>query len=171
MVKTVLVSILGFFMISSCAPAKFTPTPSPHVTFTPTKPYHIDLSLIPKPEVLRPIFVDKDFKETTAEKAVYIVLIPKEYAKVAALVKLAKAYKEVIKEQEYLINTHVDINNALKEYLVLEQQKAESYKALWADSENAYRQEHYQHKVDNAIHRGAIGAVSLGAIIALILLL
>lgn len=167
----VLILIFVLSILSSCAPAKFTPAPTPKVEFTPTEPYTIDLSNIPKPEMLKPIFMDKDFKETTPDKAVYIVLVPKEYNKIAHLLKLCKAYKEIIKEQEFLVNTHISINNALKEYLELEIQKTESYKALWADSENMYRQERYYHKLDNAVNRGALGVISVGSIIAILLLL
>lgn len=167
----VLILFLVLSVLSSCAPAKFTPAPTPKVEFTPTERYVIDLSVIPKPEVLKPRFVDKDFKETTPDKAVYIGLDSKEYAKVAALVKICKAYKEIIKEQEFLVNTHIDINNALKEYLELEIQKNEAYKALWADSENMYRQERYYHKLDNVVNRGALGVISVGSIIAILLLL
>jgi len=163
--------IVILVVLSSCAPAKFTPAPSPKVEFSSTEPYKIDLSNIPKPEVLKPIFMNKDFKETTPDKAEYIVLVPKEYAKIAALVKLCKAYKEIIKEQEFLVNTHIDINNALKEYLELEKQKSEAYKELWVDSENMYRQERYYHKLDNAINRGTIGVISVGSIVAILLLL
>jgi len=158
-------------VLSSCAPTKFTPAPSPKVEFSLTEPYTIDLSEIPKPEVLKPIFMDKDFKETTSDKVEYIVLVPKEYTKIAALVKLCKAYKEIIKEQEFLVNTHIDINNALKEYLELERQKSEAYKELWANSENMYQQERYYHKLDNAINRGTIGVISIGSIVAILLLL
>lgn len=166
----VLVLIFVLSVLSSCAPAKFTPTPTPKVEFTPTEHYKIDWSIIPKLEMLKPIFIDKDFEETTPDKAVYVLFVPKEYNKVGALVKRCKAYKEIIKEQEFLINTHIDINNSLKEYLKLEIHKSEAYKALWADSENAYQQERYYHKLDNAVNRGALG-ISVGAIIAILLLL
>ena len=95
----------------------------------------------------------------------------KEYAKVGAVVKLAKAYKEIIKEQETLINTDIRIINALKEYIALEQAKAEEYRKLWADSENAYRQEQYYHKLEQALTKGAFGVIVSGLIAALILAL
>ena len=142
------------------------------VEYKPTPPYNIDLTRIPKPEKLKPLFMNKDFKEVDdMERAVYVVLVPKEYAKIAALLKLTKTYKGIIGEQEKLINTHIEIINSLKEYLALEQAKTEEYRNLWVDSENAYRQERYNHKIENAINKGLLGAISIGSIIAVILAL
>ena len=131
----------------------------------------IDLTKIPKPSKLRPIFMDVNFKEVSADEASYVVLVPSEYAKIAALLKLAKTYKSIVKEQEVLVNAHIQINNLVKEYLALERAKADEYRTLWADSENAYRQERYYHKVDNAVNKGAMSLISLGAIVAVLLAL
>ena len=105
------------------------------------------------------------------EEAKFVVLVPAEYARIAALLKYARAHKDIVKEQEILLNVYIEIINSLKEYLALEQAKAEEYRQLWADSENAYRQERYQHRLDNAINKGLFGIISLGAIAALILAL
>jgi len=150
-----IILLLGLFLlVGGCAPSKFKPREIPQLTFNPTPQYSIDLSTIPKPDKLKPIFMNSEFKEVSKDQAEYIVLIPQEYAKVAAVVKLAKAYKGIVKEQEILINTDIQIINSLKEYVALERAKAEEYRNLWIDSENAYRQERYQHKLDQAITRG-----------------
>lgn len=140
------------------------------VKFDKTEHYNIDLSTIPKPNMIKPIFVDKDFKETSLDNAEYVLLVPKEYNKIAALLKLCKMYKNIIKEQEVLINTDIDTINALKEYIALEQAKSEEYKELWANSEEAYQKERFYHKVDNAINRGTFLTIIIGVIIAIIAL-
>lgn len=159
------------FLLCSCAPKKFIPKEPPPVVFDKTPEYSVDLSTIPKPDKLVPVFVDENFEETTMDKAKYVLLTPQEYAKVGAVVKLAKAYKEIVKEQEVLINTDIQIINSLKEYIAMEQMKAKAYRDLWADSENAYRQEQYNHKIEQAATKGLFGTIAIGAIIALIIAL
>lgn len=162
MVTLLLTPIMG------CAPKQFVPYEPPVIKFDKTAPYEgIDFDAIPKPNKIKPIFVDENFKEVPAEEAKFVLLVPKEYAKVAAVVKLAKTYKLLAQEQEVLINTNVNIINSLKEYVALEQMKATTYRRLWADSENAYRQERYQHKLDNAINKGASVAIAIGAAVLL----
>jgi hypothetical protein len=165
-----LISFLLVVSLISCAPAKFVPKKEIELKFDPTPPYELDLSKIPKPEPIKPIFVDEDFKETEIANAKFVVLVPEEYAKVAALLKLAKAYKEIALEQGTLVNIYINNINSMKELVVLEQVKIEHYRSLWVDSENMFRQELYDHKVDNTINRGALGIITIGAIIALIAL-
>lgn len=158
------------FILTSCAPATFVPREMPQLQFEKTPYYHVDLSNIPKPEAIKPIYVDENFEQTTPDKAKYVLLTAEEYAKIGALLKLCKAYKQVIQQQEVIINSHVDIINSLKEFVELERLKAKEYQNLWADSENAYRHEQYYHKLDNAINKGTFGLLSLGVIVALIAL-
>ena len=165
--------ILLSILLTGCFPPKFIVKEPPDLNtkFDKTPPYSIDLSKIPKPDKLKPIFVDENFKQVPMEEAKFILLAPSEYAKIAALLKLAKVYKNIIKEQEILVNTNVDIINSLKEYVALERAKAKEYRQLWADSENAYRQEKYAHSLDNAINKGAFGLMSIGSLIVMFLLL
>lgn len=167
----VCIIVSATILLCCCAPKKFVPREIPDVKFNKTPEYSVDLSNIPKPDKLVPIFVDENFNETSKDNAKYIVLTPKEYAKVGAVVKLAKTYKEIVKEQEVLINTDIRIINSLKEYIALEQMKANEYRKLWADSENAYRQEQYNHKLEQAVTKGMFGSIALGALIALIIAL
>lgn len=162
------------FLAFGCAPSEFTPMKPPDLKYEKTEPYKVDLSNIPKPEKLEPIFLDKDFNvlpEDKMDEAAYVALAPKEYAKVGQLVKLAKTYKEIIYDQEKLVNTHIAIENALKEYLELERAKAQTYQELWVNSENAYRQAEYYRKLDKLLTTGTLGAISIGAIIVAILAL
>lgn len=168
--KCCIITLCLLFFIG-CAPKLFVPREIPDIKFEKTESYSVDLSNIPKPDKLKPVFVDSEFKEVTQEEAEYVLLVPKEYAKVGAVVKLAVAYKDIVKEQETLINTNIDVINSLKEYVALEKAKAEEYRNLWADSENAYRQERYRHKVDQAITRGTFGVIVIGLLTALIIAL
>jgi len=162
--------LIALFFLASCAPAQFTPVAPFNPEFDKTPPYTLDLDSIPKPEKIEPVYVDENFKEVSVDQAKYVLLVPKEYAKIAALLKLAKAYKEVAKEQEVLVNIHVDTINALKEYIKLEQYKTKAYLEMYANSENAYRQEAYHHRLDNAINKGTFATIAIGVIIALIAL-
>jgi len=168
-----LIALLSLlFLISACAPKEFTPYKPQPIHFEKTPIYQLDLSVIQtlKPEKIKPIFVNENFEKVSKDEAKFVVLVPREYAKIAAILKIAKAYKDIAKEQEVLINTQINIINSLKEYVALEQAKAEEYRKLWADSENAYRQERYDHKIDNAINKVTFGAIFTGAIIAIIAL-
>jgi len=157
------------FSVSACAPKPFTPAPLPEVKFEPTPNYELDLSNLPKPDKIEPRFLDENFKDVPIEKAKYILLAPKEYAKIAGLLKYAKALKDITEEQKILINTYISQINALKELSETNQAIMELYRQLWVDSENAYRQERHAHKVDNAINRGALGAISIGSLVMLLI--
>lgn len=165
--------IIGIVLMISvgCAPAPFIPIQLPETSFEATKPYTVDISTIPKPDKLKPIFVNAEFENVDAEKAAYVLLVPAEYAKIAALLKLCKAYKEVINEQGILINYNIDIINSLKEFVALEQMKAGEYRKLWTDSENAYAREKYYNNMNNIFKNGVIGTISIGAILIAILAL
>lgn len=164
-----IITLLLALSLISCAPAKFVPQKSLDIKFDKTPEYKLDLTKIPKPDPLKPMFVDENFEETDSANARYIVLTPNEYAKIAALVKLTIAYKEISKEQEALVNSYIRNINSLKELVELDQIKIQQYRELWVDSENMFRQEVYDHKVDNAINRGALGIITIGAIILLAL--
>ena len=177
MKKIITLLIIGMFLLS-CAPAPFKPFKPEVIKFDESPPYSIqeDLDKIPKPSPIKRMYVkkltNKSF-EVVADKAeaTHIMLAPKEYAKVGAIVKLAKTYKGLILDQETLINTYIEQINALKELYVMEQRKAEVYRELWISSENAYRQEKWEHDWDNRIHKAGLYGITLGSIIIFLLLL
>jgi hypothetical protein len=177
MKKLITMLLVGMFFLS-CSPPPFKPFKPEAIKFDESPTYSIqkDLDKIPKPDPVKRIYVkkvtDKAF-EVVANKveATHIMLAPKEYAKVGAVVKLAKTYKELVLEQEALINTYIDQINALKELYAMEQRKAEVYRELWISSENAYRQEKWEHKWDNRIHKTGLYGVTIGAVIIFLLLL
>lgn len=166
------------FLFVSCAPKQFTPYKPPDLKFDATPPYSIkeDLDSIPKPDRLVPMYV-KQTSETNFEvvgssvEATHILLAPKEYAKVGAVVKLAKTYKELLLTNESMVNTYINEINALKELSALEREKTISYRELWVNSENMYRQERHEHKMDNIINKTNTYMISIGSVILILLLI
>lgn len=176
--KILSVILVCLFLFTSCAPELLKPYEPPELKFEETPQYSIkdDLDKIEKPKPIQRLYAKKVGEDSfeilpSSEGADFIVLAPKEYAKVGAVVKLAKTYKEIVLDQEKLVNTYVDQINALKELVALEQKKSQMYRELWITSENAYRQEAYEHKWDNRINKTGMYAVTLGSVILLLLLL
>ena len=170
----VLISVL----MSGCSPAHFEPFKPPEIYYDRIDPYDIQsvLDTIPKPKKLQPIYVkiEGTYLEVVTKEsgaANHILLVPKEYAKVGAVVKLATTYKKVAIEQELLINTYIDQINALREMVKLERQKSLMYRELWVQSENAYRQEVAEHKRDNWMNRTAMYIITIGSIVVIALAL
>ncbi len=178
MKKLIALIIIGSFVLLACAPPPFKPFKPEIIKFEATPSYSVtdQINAIPKPQPPKRIYVkkisDKDFEVVaTKEEATHIMLAPAEYAKVGALVKLTKTYKELVLDQEVLMNTYIDQINALKELLVMEQRKAEVYRELWISSENAYKYEVWEHKWDNRIHKASLYGITVGSLIVLLLLL
>lgn len=176
MKKFITLLVLTTFLFS-CAPRPFNPAKPLELKFDPTADYSIQekLAALPKPDKLVPVYVsitgDQIVKLDSPEGATHILLVPKEYAKIGSLLKLAKTYKSVAIEQEHLINTYISEINALKELVALERQKTIMYRELWVDSENRYRQERHEHTMDNAIHKTGLVLITIGSFIALALAL
>lgn len=169
---------LSGILFSGCAPSEFKPYKPEPINFEKTPPYSVQeqLDKIQKPEPLKRMYVKKIDSKTfeiveNKDEATHIMLAPSEYAKVGALVKLAKTYKELAIDQEVLINTYIEQINALKELLAMEQKKAEVYRELWVSSENAYRREKWEHDWDNRIHKTGLYGITVGSIIIMLLLL
>ena len=177
MKKLIALIITGLFLVS-CAPAPFKPFKPEPITFEETLPYSVqeEIDKIPKPEPLKRMYVKKvdDVSYQVVanrEEATHVMLAPSEYAKVGALVKLTKTYKQLVLDQEKLMNTYIDQINALKELLTMEQRKSDSYRELWISSENAYRYEKWEHKWDNRIQKTGLYGITIGAIVIFLLLL
>jgi energy-coupling factor transporter transmembrane protein EcfT len=166
----IIIGVVSLFFYG-CAPAKFSPIKTPEIKFNQTPHYDVEelLSNIQKPEKMKVLFINNDFKEVNPEDATNVIIIPKEYAKVAALLELCKTYKDIILEQENLVNIHIDTINSLKEFISLEQMKSNTYKELWVNAENAYIQEKYERKLDNVINK--ITTISIGTIMAILLVI
>lgn len=165
-----LVILLCFFI--SCAPAPMMVKEHPlEINFEKTPDYQIQdkLNSISKPDKLKPIYVRLVSENnieivSSAAEATHILLAPKEYAKIAALLKLAKTYKSVAIEQETLVNTYIAQINGYKELLELERQKSALYQELYVDSENGRRLEQHQHKIDNVVNKAQNYVLLIGTI-------
>jgi len=166
----IIVIIIICFLFTSCAPAKFTPKTLPNLKFEKTPSYSVDLSSIIKPDKPIYIWMDENFKEVPKDQAKYLILTKKEYAKYVTQLKIKNTYKDIIGQQEILINQYIVTINSLKEYITLEKFKVEEYRQLWIDSENAYRYEKHLHKIDNAINKGMFMSISIGSLVAAILI-
>jgi len=175
---TVSLLFLIWVLFSGCAPAPFKPFKPDPIVFDKTPIYSVqeELDKIPKPDPIVRVYAKK-ISDTTyevvenKEEATHIMLAPAEYAKVGALVKLAKTYKELTIDQEKLVNTYIEQINALKELVAMEQRKSEVYRELWISSENAYRHEKWEHDWDNRIHKTGLYGITIGSIVVFLLLM
>ena len=170
--------IVLLFLFVSCSPKQFSPYKPPDLKLQPTPNVNIkdDIENLPKPEKLKVIYVkkisDNSFEVVErSEESTHILLAPREYAKVGAIVKLAKTYKEIILISEGIVNTYIDEINALKELSALEREKVISYRELWVNSENMYRQEKFEHDKDNIINKGGMYLITMGSILLFLLAL
>lgn len=164
--------LLGFIIGGSggCSPKNFVPYEPPEVKFEPTQPYELDLSQFKKLDHPVMIILDKDFKpvEKTGKEEKYIVFTKEEFKKILALNELEKLEITTIKSQVNIINTKIDEINALKELVAIKEEMIKQYIALYTSSENAYRQERYQHKWDNTQNK-IVQVLMLGGFILLLL--
>lgn len=146
MKKIICLLCIVLFLISGCGPKLLEPDyfkPQP-IEFEKTQSYELDLSSIPKPDPIEPIFVDEKFKKVSASEAKYVLLVPSEYNKIDALLELAIGYKKIAIKEAALINVNIDIINSLKEFIEIERQKAEMYREMWINSENMFRLERHE---------------------------
>jgi hypothetical protein len=113
----------------------------------------LDLSALKKPG--KPVYVALDARMVpiTAEnpgEAKYLAFTKDEFKKIMALSAAYNDQREILEGHEDLVNIYVAEINALKELTALREQIIRQYIELYAMSENAYRQERYEHKWDNA---------------------
>lgn len=163
---------LILFVCCSCSPSLIQIKEQQDIKFDKTPDYNIhdELEIIPKPDIIEPVYVKFEnnqlmiLSEEEKEKATHILLAPKEYAKIGGLLKLTKAYKSIVLDQEVLVNTYIAQINAFKEYLELERQKTLAYQELYINSENSYRLEKNEHRIDNFINKTGIYIVTIGSI-------
>lgn len=174
--KRIISLVALIFLCASCGPTVLKPWKPPELIFKMTPSYSVQegLGAIKKPEPPKRIFVKVEGDKISVvpkEEATHIMFAPEEYAKIGAVVKIAAAYKDIILEQEKLVNIYITEINALKELVALEQKKSMAYRELWISSENAYRQEVHDHKFDNILNRGFVYVVTVGSILVFLLAL
>jgi hypothetical protein len=151
--KKVLLLIAAFAMLVSCAPATFKPFVAPEVKFEATTPYVLDLSELKKPGKPNYVALDAMMRPITSEnpgEAKYLAFSKSEFKKIMALSAGYNDQQKLLESHEDLVNVYISEVNALKELVALREQIIKQYIELYAMSENAYRQERYEHKWDNA---------------------
>lgn len=167
--------IIGVFCIFSftfgCAPEAYKPYVPPKVEFEKTEKYVLDLSALQKPDKPNYVALDKDLQPITADnpgEAKYLAFTRDEFKKIMALSALHNSQQELLKDHEALVNVYISEINALKELVALREQIILQYVELYGMSENAYRQERYEHKWDNAENK-IIQVLMMAGIVLLML--
>jgi hypothetical protein len=154
-----------------CAPAQFKPYVPPKTEFAKTPDYSIkkELEDLPKPTPIVRQYIKirgNSFTVVTDPAQADMVLMSfDEFKKVGALKDLAIAYKEVALGQEVLINNYIAIENSLKELAVVKDNMVQQYATMYANSENLYLQEKYEHGKDNTINKVFFWLGTFGAAI------
>ena len=168
---TTLIVAVSLVVLSGCAylpqeePAR---PPLPNISAATMPPYSVDWSKFPKVEKPMKVWLDADMQQVPGPShAKYLLLTRKEYAKYVAVLNLAAEYKKLAQSQESLINTYIAVINGHKELVELERVKGEMYKRLYEAANKAYRDERFDHKVDNFVHKLFIGGILTGVLIAL----
>ena len=162
MKKYVIMFMMMLIMLTGCYSGKaFKPAGVDVYNPKALTEYVYDFSKDEKPQKLIPIFLDANFEECTANEARYLAFDGKEFSKIKHLQKIAKYYKDQVGEHVVLINNYIKIANSEREYTKLENQKLIKYRELWIQSEEAYRQEKWWHKIDNWVNR--ISSCIMGA--------
>jgi hypothetical protein len=151
--KKILTLIAILFMLVSCAPAPYKPFVPPEVKFEKTQPYVLDLSELKKPGKPNYVALDANMRPITAGNpgtARYLAFSKAEFKKIMALSAAYNDQTELLQSHEDLVNVYISEVNALKELVALREQIIKQYIQLYSMSENAYRQERYEHQWDNA---------------------
>jgi len=151
--KFIITLVCIIALLYGCAPSEYKPYVPPKVEFEKTEKYILDLSALQKPDKPNYVALDKDFQPVTAEnpgQAAYLAFTRDEFKKIMALSASYNAQRELLTDHEDLVNVYIAEINALKELVALREQIILQYIELYAMSENAYRQERYEHKWDNA---------------------
>lgn len=174
------IPILLILCLGACSPKLVQVKELPKLEFERSEPYHIDLSNIPKPEPIKREYGkwSMEKKEGTTwgvEKVLTyvppdeltgtedaIILDVDEWKKVAMLVNLAVTYKQIIQQQEILINEKIRVDNGLKELIALERMKTNEIYSMWSYSENNYRMEVYERRNDQYIHKATEVLLMIG---------
>lgn len=149
-----LIACLIIWMVAvGCAPSAYKPFIPPEVTFEKTPEYVLDLSSLTKPEKPNYIILDGNMNPVTTEnpgEAKYLAFTNEEFKKIMALSVAYNDQRKILKSHEDLVNVYISEVNALKELVAIREQVIKQYIDLYARSEDAYRQERYEHKWDNA---------------------
>lgn len=149
----VLVCFIVYTFFIGCAPAPYKPFKAPEIKFDATPAYVLDLSALQKPDKPNYVKLDAGMRPITSENpgaVKYLAFSASEFKKIMALSASYNDQREMLESHEDLVNVYISEINALKELLAVREQIINQYIELYTMSENAYRQERYEHKWDNA---------------------
>lgn len=167
--------IAGLFLIgtlTSCAPREVKPMQLTEIKFEKTPKLESDLDSIPDPGKPKVLFIDENGQLTEdASKAKYVAFSREDYPKVVANLKLKETYKQLYLTNIEVANQYIDTLNHLKDLIEKDQQLIQLLNERQAYFENQYRQEAYDHKMDNIYHQSIIGIMGIGAVLIAILAL
>lgn len=171
-ILTLLTTVFLFGVLTSCAPRQIVPMDLTEIEFDKTPKLEANLDDIPDPGKPDMVYISEDGKVVDdPSQAKYVAFTKEEFAKVVANLKLKNTYKELYITNVELANQYIDTLNHLKELVEKDQQLIQLLNERQAYFENQYRQEAYDHRVDNMYHRSVIGLMGIGAVIIAILAL
>lgn len=166
------------FILTNCA-TTFEPYKPPEITFEKTPKFQVGFEKIDEESKkigdvnLVFVKVNMDTNEIEMvdndEDATHILLIPEDLNKITAKLEVGAKYKQIAISEEALINTYIDQINALKEFIEIERVKSLAYRELWVSSENAYREEKKDRRMDNLSNKITTFLLSGIAILAIVL--
>lgn len=163
-----IIVILALVGIGCAHPKPFEPFKPPEIKFEKTAIYELDITKLKKPDKPVQIWLDEKFKPTEDEtKVQFIAFAPSEFAKIVALNRLYNDQQEIIVKQIELVNLNIEIVNSLKQLMALKNAEINEYISLWANAENAYRSERYEHQMNNLVNRTAMYLIAIGSVILL----
>ena len=172
--KRYIIWILFLFLLVGfgygCSPKIFEPYQPPVVEFEKTEPYVLDLTKLQKPDKPNYIVIDEDFNPVaeSGKAGKYLAFTQEEFKKILVLNQLYKSQDKLLKDHESLVNIYISEVNALKELVAIKEQMLQQYITLYSLSENAYRQEKWEHNWDNTSNK-IVQILLLGGLVLLML--
>ncbi len=162
--------LIMLIFLMSCTTPQISPYTPPPISYKEKPSYSSNeiLESIPKPKKIKVKYIkieDNKITITNIDEATHILLTKTEYNKIASLVILCKTYKNIIKNNDVLININIDTINKLQEQVILERINAMRYRDQYIEAEFRRRQEIIDHKTDNLINKILITIESLTIII------
>jgi len=167
--------IAGLYLtgsLAACAPRQVQPMKLTEIKFEKTPYIEDNLNDIPDPGKPKALLIDENGKITNdASKAKYVAFLREDYPKVVANLKLKETYKQMYLTNIEVANQYIETLNNLKDLIEKDQQLIQLLNERQSYFENQYRQEAYDHKIDNIYHQSIIGIMGIGAVIIAILAL
>lgn len=165
------VLVLSAFLFGCKTVEPYTQEPPSLDTIPRFESYNSGIDNIEKPNMPNFIFAtlnqDGTYKiipDNSLETPTHIVMTQEDFANIEALVDLTITYKGVIKGQEELINTNVDMLNGYLDRLKMERELTRQYYYLWNETASTLRRERRDHVIDNIINRATLVVTIIGGV-------